>query len=385
MTMPTSGGNATIVSVESFVVDLPSKRQMVLAGGSSAPSGGTSPRVLTKVTDSDGVVGWGESRGNPRWNEESIESVQVTLDTHLAPAVVGTEIWDLDGLHQRMDRAIRGGFGIGHPVAKAGIDVAIHDLLGHKLEIPVTDLLGGRRRDTIQLGWIVSSTDPAAAASEAKEGLEEGYSAFKVKIGVHGVTGDIAFVRSVREVIGDDAFLWVDANQGYTADEALRVARGIVDLDVDVFEQPVAANDIIGLRRLVASSPIPVALDETLRAPRDLVQMVALEAADVVIAKVQRTAGLWRSRQLCDLAEAAGLRIMGSGMSETDIGLAAGLHLFSRYGIDTPVDLNGRQFIETPFVGETVVVDGGVATVPVGPGLGVEVDEEAVRSLSRSN
>jgi muconate cycloisomerase len=143
------------------------------------------------------------------------------------------------------------------------------------------------------------------------------------------------------------------------------------------------ANQIVGLRRLRERSPVPVALDESLRHPSDLATFIQLDAIDIAIAKVQRNAGLALSRRLCAMAEDAGVRLMGSGLTDSDIGLAASLHLFAAFGIDTPVDLNGRQFIESAYTGEqTVEIAGGVAAVPTGPGLGVDVDEDAVRALA---
>ena len=373
----------TIERVDVFVVDLPAKRQMVLAGGVSAGDPGVTTRVLTRVTGSSGEVGWGESRGNHRWNEETLESVHSTLTDYLGPAVVGTPIWDLDGLHARMDAAVRSGGVLAHPVAKAGIDVAVHDLLGKETGLPVSALLGGRRLEEVRLAWIVASSDVGEARRQAEDGLARGYDAFKVKIGMHGVPGDIEFVAAVRRAIGPDALLWVDANQGYRLLDAVRVAHGLADQGVDLFEQPLPAGDLVGLRRMVDRSPIPIGVDEGLRTAEDLVQVLSTSAADAVVAKVQRSAGLWRSRQLCELAESAGLVLAASGLSESDVGFAAGLHLCSRFGITGVVDLNGREFLESPFVGRTVELDGGVARVPTAPGLGIEVDPDKVRSLSR--
>lgn len=373
----------TIERVDTFVVDLPAKRQMVLAGGASAGGPGVTTRVLTRVTGSSGEVGWGESRGNHRWNEETLESVHSTLTGYLGPAVVGAPVWDLDGVHARMDAAIRSGATLAHPVAKAGIDVAVHDLLGKETGLPVSALLGGRRLEGVQLAWIVASNDLGHAQRQAEDGLARGYTAFKVKIGMHGVNGDIEFVSAVRRAVGPDALLWADANQGYRLLDALRVARGLAEQGVELFEQPLPAGDLTGLRRLVDRSPVPIGVDEGLRTAEDLVQLLSSSAVDTVVAKVQRSAGLWRSRQLCELAESAGLVLAASGLSETDIGLAAGLHLCSRFGITGTVDLNGREFLESPFVGRTVELDGGVARVPVAPGLGVDVDVETVLSLAR--
>jgi len=372
----------TIERVETFAVPLPSVRSFAVAGGSVTTAGSPAVRVLVAVTGSDGTMGWGEATPLPAWSYETLESITSTIDGYLAPVTVGRPAWDLDGLTLAFDRAINRGFTIGAPFAKAAVDVAVHDLLGRHLGVPVGLLWGRRRLEELALGWIVASEGPGGAAASVAEGIELGYDAFKVKVGLHGEREDLELVTRVRRAAGD-RFLWVDANQGYAVDVALRQARRMADLGVAAFEQPLPANDIVGLRRLREGSPVPIALDESLRHPSDLATFVKLDAVDVAIAKVQRTGGLTLSNRFCALAEDAGVRLMGSGLTESDLGLAASLHLFAAHGVDTPVDLNGRQFVTSDYVGATtVVVEGGRARVPTGPGLGVEVDEDAVRALA---
>jgi muconate cycloisomerase len=382
VTLPaTALAGLTIDSVETFAVALPTVRSFGVSGGSVAVAGTPSIRVLVKVS-ADGVAGWGEATPIPAWTYETAESIVTTIDRYLAPAVLGRPCWDLDGMTSAFDRAINRGFTIGAPLAKCAVDVALHDLLGRALGVPVGMLWGQRRRESIALGWIVSGQTAGEVADCVAEGRALGYRAFKVKVGLHTEADDVAVVRAVREA-APDAALWVDANQAYTVDAALRVGRRLADLDVTAFEQPLPANDIAGLRRLREASPVPVALDESLRHPSDLATFVKLDAVDVAIAKVQRSGGLTLSRRLCALAEDSGVRLMGSGLTDSDLGLAASLHLFSAYGIDTPVDLNGRQFLESSYAtGATVEVSDGVARVPTGPGLGVDVEEAVVRELA---
>lgn len=374
-------GGLTIDAVETYAVALPTIRSFGVSGGSVAVAGTPSIRVLVKVT-ADGVTGWGEATPIPAWTYETAESIVTTIDRYLAPAILGRPAWDLDGVTTTFDRAINRGFTIGAPLAKCAVDVALHDLLGRALGVSVGVLWGQRRRETIQLGWIVSGQTAAEVADAVAEGSGLGYEAFKVKVGLHSEAEDAAVVRAVREA-APDAALWVDANQAYTVDGALRMAHRLADLDVTTFEQPLPANDVAGQRRLRETSPIPVALDESLRHPSDLATFVKLNAVDVAIAKVQRSGGLTLSRRLCALAEDAGVRLMGSGLTDSDLGLAASLHLFAAYGIDTPVDLNGRQFLTSSYAtGATVEIKEGAARVPTGPGLGVEVDESVVRELA---
>jgi muconate cycloisomerase len=372
----------TIQRLETFAVPLPALAGFEVAGGAVTRAGEPAVRVLVKVTASDGGFGWGEATPIPSWTYETLESITSTIDGYLAPAARGLPAWDLDGLARAFDRAINRGFSIGAPLAKSAVDVAVNDLLGRALGLPLTTLWGQRRRDRIELAWIVAGRHPREAAEAVRQGADAGYRSFKVKIGLQGELEDLALVRAVREA-APDAFLWVDANQAYRLDAAIRQAKRLEALRVSAFEQPLPANDITGLRRLREVSPVPVALDESLRHPSDLATFIRLDAVDVAIAKVQRSGGLTLSRRLCSMAEAAGLGLMGSGLTESDLGLAASLHLFAAFGIESPADLNGRQFLASPYADPSAIrVEGCMASLPTGPGLGVEVDEKIVRRLA---
>jgi len=371
-----------IERVDTFTVALPTLRDFTVAGGAVTRTGSPTIRVLVKVTASDGSIGWGEATPIPSWTYETRESIVSTITGYLAPAAVGRPLWDLDGLVRVFDRTINRGFSIGMPLARSAIDIACHDALARSLGVSVGQLWGRRRCDTIELAWIVAGQTPAEVAESVAEGREHGYRHVKVKIGLHSPEEDLAIVAAVRET-APDAVIWVDANQAYTADTALRMARRLSELDIAVLEQPLPANDIVGLRRLRDASPVTVAVDESLRHPTDLATFVRLGAIDVAVAKVQRCGGLTLALRQCQLAEDCGVAIMGSGLTDSDIGLAASLHLFAAFGISTPVDLNGRQFLASPYATDPIIeISDAVATVPSGPGLGIGVDEKVVRELS---
>ncbi len=172
--------------------------------------------------------------------------------------------------------------------------------------------------------------------------------------------------------------LQVDANRGYRLDAAIRQARRFAELGVSLFEQPLDGFNLSGYRRLCAASLVPIGIDESLRSVPDLIEYVRADAIGVAVAKVQRNSGLYRSRQLCETAIASGLELSLSGLTETDLGLAAGLHLAAAFDIN-PLQLNGPQYIDSPFVRERIWRGGGRVELPSGPGLGVELDESYIR------
>lgn len=245
--------HATIDRVETFAVALPTRRSFGVSGGAVAITGQPSIRVLVKVT-ADGAHGWGEATPLPAWTYETAESIVTTIDRYLAPAVIGTPVWNLDAVDRAFDRAINRGFTIGAPLAKSAVDTALHDLLGRAAGVPLGVLWGQRRSETIELGWIVSGQSPAEVGDSVAEGSDAGHRGFKVKIGLHDEDTDAAVVAAVREH-APGAPVWVDANQAYTVDAALRMARRLYDIGITAFEQPLPANDIAGLRRLREHSP----------------------------------------------------------------------------------------------------------------------------------
>jgi muconate cycloisomerase len=367
-----------IAAIETFVIEFPFRTAFVLAGGVAGRPGTPSPRVLVRLEAEGGHVGWGEATPTPRWTYETTETIVSTILKYLAPAVIGLDLWDFDALHHAMERAIAPGGTIGSPLAKSAIDVAAHDALGHALGLSVCALLGGRRRTRFDLSWMVSVADPADATKQAREGIDAGYTVFDVKIGMHGERGDAALVEATRKAIGDHA-LQVDANRGYRLASALRQSRRFAGSGVTLFEQPLDGLNLSGYRRLVAESPVEIGIDETLRSVPDLIEYVRADAIGVAVAKVQRNAGFHHSRRLCGTAEAAGIGLSLSGLTETDLGLAAGLHLAAAFDIN-PLQLNGPQYIETPFLARRVWQGGGSVELPEGPGLGVEVDEKWIRA-----
>lgn len=366
-----------IASVEAFVLEFPFKTAFLIAGGVAGEPGAPSPRVLVRIESESGAVGWGEATPTPKWTYETTETIVSTLVKYLAPAVKGVEIWDFDRLHRAMDGAINPGVTTGSPLAKSAIDIAAHDALGRALGLPVCRLFGACRRTDFELSWMISVSEPGQAEGLANEGLDAGYDVFDVKVGMHGEAGDLALVGATRKVAGDRV-IQVDANRGYRLDAATRQASRFADHGITLFEQPLDGFNLSGYRKLVAASPVAIGIDESLRSVADLIEYVRADAIDVAVAKVQRNGGFYRSRQLCETAEAAGLGLSLSGLTETDLGLAAGLHLAAAFDIG-PLQLNGPQYIETPFLSRRVWEGGGTVKLPQGPGLGVEVDEDHVR------
>ena len=361
-----------IEKVEAFLLSFPFRAEFTITRG---PVRGE--RVYVKITADDGTEGWGEASPVRSWSYETPESVLSTIEKYLGPAIVGMDPFDLASIHEVMDREIAPAFNMGQPIAKSAIDMALHDLICKKLGITLRDFLGAKRADRVELTWMVSAKDPSEAERITAEGLERGHKGFKVKIGIHGEDVDIEILRAVRRVAGEGAFIWADANQGYTLDTALRQARRMEEIGVDFLEQPLPANDWTGMRALIEASPVPVALDEGVYSPKELLEAINFLGARAVVIKVSKAGGLWFARQMVELAQAAGMEVLGSGLTESRLGFAASCQLFAAYGLRWPADLNGPQFMADDAVRDgDVRVEDGAALLPERPGLGVELDPE---------
>ena len=365
-----------IERVEVFAVRMPLKAVLTLPKGASRTLEEGKRVALVKITADDGTVGWGESGPSRRWSAETLESVLSALRDYLAPCVIGHDPFDIAGLHRKMNLEIAPGLDPGQPIAKNGIDVAVHDLICRRMGINLQSYLGAKRLDRISLARLVSAATPEDAARITREAHAEGYRGFKVKVG-HEPEHDAALVEAV---IGEaqGAVVWPDANQGYTLEQALRFCRRVEPLGITLFEQPVAMHDIQAMKRLITATPMTIALDEAAIGIPFVIELIRREAIEGMAIKINKTGGIYYARQMCDLALNAGIKLVGSGLMDAPIGFAASVHLFAAYGIDLPVDLNGPQFIAEDYLKQPMVFEGQTVAVPQGPGLGIEVDEDKV-------
>lgn len=369
-----SGTEMKLQSIDVFPLRLPFREEFRIARGSVGDPAAGAPHVYVRVRSEDGREGWGEGRPSHRWSYETEESVVSGIRHYLAPALIGRDPWDLQGFHAAMDREIAPGISTGSPIAKCAIDMAVHDLLSGSVGVPLVRFLGGGVEERIQLSYLISVSDPKEAERRTAAAWSEGYTGFKVKIG--GDPGrDLELLRAVRAA-APDAYLWADANQAYDLPTTLVQARRMEALEVDCFEQPLPANDWLGLRQVARATSIPIGVDESVFSPGDLLQLIRLEAVRILIVKLGKMAGLHRARLAVQIAREAGIGILGSGLTETRLGLAACVHLLGAYGGCPYADLNGPQFLADDPISGGIAIQRGAATVPTAPGIGVTIDPE---------
>ena len=338
------------------------------------------PAVFVKLTCEDGTVGWGQSVPLPTWSYETLESAASTLRNYLAPALIGGNPTDLAAAHAAMDKAIAPSYSTGMPIAKAGLDLALHDAAGKLAGKSLPELWGRKPLDRIALSWTVNVKTLGEVAPLMARGQERGYRHFNIKV-APDVEFDISLAQTVRR-LAPGAFLWADANGGYDTQTALSAAPRLRDAKVDVLEQPVPPNCLSGLAALRKQGALPILLDEGVVSAADLEEFHKLGLLDGVAMKPARCAGLFEARRQVEYLERNKLMFLGSGLTDPDVSLAASLALFGAYGLKYPAALNGLQFLAASFLKRPFTLEGGALRVPTGPGLGVEVDEQRVRQAA---
>lgn len=364
-----------LATLEVFRVDYPVK-----AGFRFLPSGAGAVRhtVVVKLTDDDGHVGWGQSVPSPRWSCETLESVATAIAGYFAPALSGTALDEWPPIQEALDRVVGPGFSRGQPIAKAAIDLAWTDWNLRREKLTLAQWLGRPSSQSVQLSWTVDATTPSEAAAQVEEGRQQGYRSFNMKLTADPRI-DLQLSRHVRALIGD-AFLWVDANGTYQLDDALTLAPQLADLGVAAWEQPFPSNRISWYQRLRQQHAVRVLMDEPIITEVDVEEFYHLSMLDGIVIKIARCGGILGALRVLEKASDLGLYVLASGLTDPDISFAASLLLLGAFQYSLPAALNAPQFLTGTILQTELTRVGDLARVPVGLGLGVEVDEERVRS-----
>ena len=303
--------------------------------------------LLVEVIDSDGRSGFGEAPEVWAVTGANIGGSRACVEEVLGPRLIGRDADDLVANCRLVARAVYGNEG-----AKSAVDVALHDLAARRLGVPLVRLLGGSAL-RIPTDVTISAGEPALLGVAAKERLAEGFSVLKLKVGTDAA-GDLARIRAVCEAAGSAATVRLDANQGWTADEAVAVIRELEDarVGVELVEQPTPRADRIGLAHVRAHVSTPVMADESLFDLADLVELLRLGAVDMVNVKLTKCGGLTAALELLDVARRHGLGLMVGSMMESHVGVGAAAALVAAVGEGCLADLDAAWWLkESPVAG----------------------------------
>lgn len=325
--------------------------------------------LVVEVVDADGRSGYGEAPQVWQVTGASVAGSEACVREILGPLLTGRDPDDLRARLAEVGRAVAG-----NEAAKAAVDTALHDLAARRLGVPLARFLGGTAA-RVPTDVTLSAGDAAALAAAARERVVEGFAVLKLKVGLDAA-GDISRVREVRAATGPDTRIRLDANQGWTPREAVRVIQGIEDagLDVELVEQPVPAWDLPGLAWVSERVSLPILADEAVYGVRDLVEVIRRRAADMVNVKLAKCGGLGPARTLLELAAAHGMGTVVGSMMESQVGIGAAASLVAAYGTTAVSDLDAAWWLADSPVEGGIRYEGAEVVLPDAPGLGLKIN-----------
>jgi len=338
--------------------------------------------LIVRVEAGDGIEGWGEAtQGRPGNTYETLETMEIMVQKYFGPALVGTDLEDTGAVLEKLHRTR-----YGHPLTKAAVETAVYDAMGKHYQVPLYRFFGGPFRREIELvGGLGLDLGLEKIGTQARRLKQEGYNTFKIKIGQKDRTKDVARVAAVREAVGKEAAIRVDGNASYTFVEARELLSELAKFNITDAEQPLARGDLKSLAELRKTTPVPIAAQESVSSPEEALAVLAENAADLLKIKLTHIGGFQRGLQVAAVVGTKGLPVVvGQGSACTPILSAAEMHLHASLknaqpgGEMTGFLRLGEQDIFTP-----IQVKSARAVLSDKPGLGIQVNKEKLRELSR--
>jgi L-alanine-DL-glutamate epimerase-like enolase superfamily enzyme len=366
-----------IKRVEPIAVSFPMKKPVFMAGVEIRRA----DNVLARIEADNGVVGWGEAASAPTMTGETVESMMAAIG-YLTPALEGRQAADIVGALAAMAARMYANNG-----AKAAIEIALHDLVGRATGQPAYALLGGKQRSRMAVLGVISTGELASDLRDAERKKADGYVAFKIKVGIDTPLVDGERTRRVCQLLGREALISSDANQGWSTEQAVQYVRAVADAGIDFFEQPVPAEDMAGMAAVAAAAAtgeIAIGADEGIHSLDDIRRHHERHAARGVSLKAIKLGGMRGATEAGRLCDALGLSVNVSAKTgESSIACAAATHIAAALPqIAWGLTLTNEGLADD-VTAQPVRIARGHVEVSDSPGLGIDVDEERVRHYRR--
>lgn len=336
--------------------------------------------MMVRLYASDGVVGVGEAAtiAGLAYGPESPEGMKLAIDAYIAPVLLACDPGRVQATMRTISSMVKG-----NHFAKCAVETALLDAQGKRFGLSVSELCGGRVRDTLPVAWTLASGDTKRDIDEAEAMLaQRRHRIFKLKIGRQSVDADVAHVAQIKAALGDRASIRVDVNMAWTETDAVRGLLGLRDAGCDMVEQPVARP--AALARLTARGVLPIMADEVLQGPVSAFDLAQRHAADIFAVKVLQSGGLMAAGQVGAIADAAGIGLYGGTMLEGAVSTVASAHVFAGFvNLDWGTELFGPLLITEEILEEPLRYADFELAVPTGPGLGVSLDEDRLNHFRR--
>lgn len=343
--------------------------------------------VLVKI-HAEGVTGLGQIRpiSPGHFVADTTQSMVAAIREIYGPALIGRSIFDIEGINAMFDNRLHG-----NPAARAVLDIAVRDAMGKVLNTPVYNLIGGCCQPRIPLEWSVSMADDVQTMiAESKRAVDEfGIRVLCLKMADRrGWKRDVANFAAVRKAVGDDIMIGIDPNAGWTVADSLRAIAEIIPMDLGYIEQPIERRDLKGMAEIRrAAGGVPVMADEGVFTIQDAFALAEARAIDAYCIKLYKIGGITPAKKIAAIAEAANIQLNCGGLAvQSQLEAAAGAHFYSSVPLSRM--MGAAEFVmglnaaaKDPLCPESDfrIIDGHV-NVPTGPGLGVTIDEKALKA-----
>lgn len=306
--------------------------------------------IVVRVVTDEGEVGFGEAPPTAVITGDTKGSIRCAIEEFIAPNLVGMDIENLDGIMKKLHGCI-----LKNTSAKAAVDMAVYDLYAKSCKKPLYKVLGGNRAE-IETDLTISVNETSEMVADSLKAVEQGFGILKIKVGKESLK-DIERIKAIRQAVGPDIKLRIDANQGWSAKDAVRIIRTMEDMgiEMDLVEQPVHAHDFAGMKFVTSQVHTPILADESVFSPEDAIQLIKERAADLINIKLMKTGGIYEALKICAIAETYGVECMIGCMLESKIAVSAAAHLAAGKGVITRADLDGPSLCrEDPYTGGPV-------------------------------
>lgn len=365
-----------ITEIDICPVRLPRKEKVTLRYGSFA----TLDNVMVAIRTRQGIVGYGEAAPIPPTFGETQATIVEVLRADLARRLIGKDALNINARIAELDGLP------GHPCAKAALDTALHDIKGKALGVSVASLLDGAMRSRIPVAWTLGIDEIDQVVAKAQAAALDGFTCLKLK-GGRDMRHDLLLMQAVRKALGEGGpALRLDLNQGYeNSSEFFRHLPALAALGIDLLEEPFPARRWHDYRELTRRTSIPVCLDESLVTPTDAAEIVRSGPGFIANIKIQKQGGLHKSNRLLKAMEAMHVPVVIGAHRDAWISNTAGIQLAASmqhldYACDVRYAWSLRQDLGIAEGGPTLA--DGCASVPEGPGLGIAIDWDRVRSCA---
>ncbi len=324
--------------------------------------------IIVKVMSDNGKVGWGEAPPTLVITGESLDSIETAIHQPIKAALIGKDLSAYEDVFQTLHKVL-----VRNTSAKAAIDMALYDLISQEAGMPLYQFLGGYRNE-LETDFTVSVNSPKEMGEDAVEYVKNGFTVLKIKVGKDDIKKDIQRIQEIRNRIGNEIKIRLDANQGWEVKEAIHSILKMEDmgLNIELIEQPVKADDIDGLKKVTDAVETPIMADESVFSPEQAFLVAKNKSADLINIKLMKAGGIYKAEWINRIAETSGIQCMVGSMIESRLAITAAAHFAASKKNITRYDFDAPLMLDSDLIQGGVMYHGNKITFPASSGLGIQ-------------